>query len=301
MVASTTAEMKLWEVNKSYIVGQIVTVDATSGVPAAYYYKQYWCAVAHTASAFVGDYGNGKWVVLQTAEVKGDKGDKGDTGDQGVQGDQGVAGSNGAAGADGVFASIASQAEAQAGADNTKGMTPLRVAQAITALLPSHATIVSILASIASHTSSIGDLLSRVNILEGLSPLNLAFGVQRCNNNQLVALDIDASAGEGGSGNAFTLDADGATSAEVLVEIYRKDDAETRFASITLILQYIENVWYIGRRVTTVLIGEMDGVEFGVNQVGNACTVTYTSDNMAGGNYSSASYIKFRIQEISNA
>ena len=41
-------------------------------------------------------------------------------------------GSQGAAGNDGVFSAIASQVEAQTGTNNTKGMTPLRVAEAIT-------------------------------------------------------------------------------------------------------------------------------------------------------------------------
>ncbi|MBL00787.1 MAG: hypothetical protein CMI34_05210 [Opitutales bacterium] len=40
-------------------------------------------------------------------------------------------GSQGSAGANGVFSAIASQSEAQAGTENTKGMTPLRVSQAI--------------------------------------------------------------------------------------------------------------------------------------------------------------------------
>jgi hypothetical protein len=39
-------------------------------------------------------------------------------------------GDQGDPGADGVFSAVASQAEAEAGTDNTKGMTPLRVAQA---------------------------------------------------------------------------------------------------------------------------------------------------------------------------
>jgi hypothetical protein len=43
-------------------------------------------------------------------------------------------GDTGAAGADGIFSAIASQAEAEAGTENTKGMTALRVAQAIAAL-----------------------------------------------------------------------------------------------------------------------------------------------------------------------
>lgn len=43
----------------------------------------------------------------------------------------GATGSTGAAGSDGVFSAIASQAEAEAGSDNTKGMSPLRVKQAV--------------------------------------------------------------------------------------------------------------------------------------------------------------------------
>ncbi|HWK96214.1 MAG TPA: hypothetical protein VNR39_12410 [Pseudolabrys sp.] len=43
-------------------------------------------------------------------------------------------GNTGAAGSDGIFSAIASQAEAEAGTENTKGMTALRVGQAIAAL-----------------------------------------------------------------------------------------------------------------------------------------------------------------------
>ena len=46
----------------------------------------------------------------------------------------GDAGPQGPAGTDGIFTAIASQAEAEAGTDNTKGMSPLRTAEAITAL-----------------------------------------------------------------------------------------------------------------------------------------------------------------------
>lgn len=46
----------------------------------------------------------------------------------------GASGPQGEPGQDGVFSEIASQAEAEAGSDNTKGMSPLRVKQAIDAL-----------------------------------------------------------------------------------------------------------------------------------------------------------------------
>lgn len=49
----------------------------------------------------------------------------------GLVGAQGPAGANGT---NGIFSAIASQSEAEAGTENTKGMTPLRTAQAIAAL-----------------------------------------------------------------------------------------------------------------------------------------------------------------------
>lgn len=52
----------------------------------------------------------------------------------GPTGPQGATGPAGADGLDGIFSAIASQAEAEAGAENTKGMTALRTAQAIAAL-----------------------------------------------------------------------------------------------------------------------------------------------------------------------
>ena len=46
-------------------------------------------------------------------------------------GSTGAVGATGSAGADGVFSAVASQAEAEAGTENTKGMTALRVKQAV--------------------------------------------------------------------------------------------------------------------------------------------------------------------------
>lgn len=48
----------------------------------------------------------------------------------------GTDGEDGTDGSDGIFSEIADQAEAEAGEDNTKGMTPLRTKEAITALVP---------------------------------------------------------------------------------------------------------------------------------------------------------------------
>lgn len=54
----------------------------------------------------------------------------GPAGTNGTNGADGADGADGVDGADGIFSTIASQAEAEAGTNNTKGMTPLRVKQA---------------------------------------------------------------------------------------------------------------------------------------------------------------------------
>lgn len=66
-----------------------------------------------------------------------------------------VAGERGAAGAPGILSAIASQVEAAAGSDNTKGMTPLRTAQAIAAFSIFTKAFVS-----GQQTMSLGGLLT---------------------------------------------------------------------------------------------------------------------------------------------
>lgn len=56
------------------------------------------------------------------------------SGATGPTGAAGATGATGPAGADGIFSAVASQAEAEAGTENTKGMTALRTAEAIAAL-----------------------------------------------------------------------------------------------------------------------------------------------------------------------
>jgi hypothetical protein len=62
------------------------------------------------------------------------RGATGATGPQGATGPAGADGADGVDGTDGIFSEIASKAEAEAGVNETKGMNPLRTAQAITAL-----------------------------------------------------------------------------------------------------------------------------------------------------------------------
>ena len=66
----------------------------------------------------------------------GPRGLQGLKGDTGATGPVGATGAMGPAGTNGVFSAIATKAEAEAGTDTVKGMTPLRVKQAIAALSP---------------------------------------------------------------------------------------------------------------------------------------------------------------------
>ena len=71
--------------------------------------------------------------ILNFTIPRGPAGPTGATGPQGPSGGiDGADGNDGADGANGIFSAIASQAEAEAGTDNTKGMTALRVKQAST-------------------------------------------------------------------------------------------------------------------------------------------------------------------------
>ena len=83
-------------------------------------------------NASVVNAGTAANAILNFTIPRGPTGPTGLTGATGPAGTNGANGADGADGADGVFTAIASQAEAEAGTDNTKGMTPLRVKQANT-------------------------------------------------------------------------------------------------------------------------------------------------------------------------
>lgn len=94
------------------------------------------------------------------------------------------AGDAGADGSDGIFSAIASQAEAEAGADNTKGMSPLRTAQAIDAINR------TLTASPSADTTASGTIVSLT------AGENLAFG-EICyikSDGKLWKTDADAAA-----------------------------------------------------------------------------------------------------------
>jgi len=160
-----------------------------------------------------------------------------------------------------------------------------------------------------ARDAEISTLKTRVGTLEASSLLIArAAGQQRANNNQAVAQDISGSdlPGEDGKGNRFELNTAGAKSARIHMEIYRSDDAEVRFTTCVLLLHFIPglNQWKIERESSTIIVGDPDGVVFDVTTAATAipgeylATVNYVTDNMVGGNYKLASYVKFLMQEI---
>ena len=288
-----------WVVATDYVADEVVTVLAGEG--PQYANKLYRCESAHTSVSFTTDWGNSLWEEIVIQGTQGQTGDQGASGPTGAAGSNGSQGPTGAAGANGIFSAIASQGEAEAGTDNTKGMTPLRVAEAIAVtVIPSEAALQ---ASIVALDGRVDDVEARMAVVENGTDLTFASGQQRVNNNQAAPQDIlgvDLPT-EAGKGNRFELNPVGAKSAIVRVEIYREDDAEIRFTIAELELHFVNGTWLIGRFKTLVLAGGDDGLTFDVTQDGNdVATVNYISDNMVGGNYLAASYLKFELKEISN-
>jgi len=316
-----------WLVGTVYVADETVIVQPAEG--PQYADKIWRCVTGHTASSFTTDFGNSLWEELVIQGIKGS------TGDKGVAGNVGATGAKGDTGANGIFTDIATQAEAEAGTDSTKGMTSLRTKQAIDYnLIADRADIVQNTADIASNDvdiaqnvsdiaqntsdiaaitidsariatnkDDIAEVQARMSVVENGTDLSFALGQQRINNNQAAAVEILGGdfPSEGGVGNRLELNPVGAKSAQIRVEIFREDDVETRFTIVELELHFVSGTWYVGRFRTLVLLGEDDGVVFTVAQDGNdVATISYTSDDMAGGNYKVSSYLKYELKEISN-
>lgn len=322
-----------WTIDYDYTVNETVVVnDPTQG--PQYLNKLWRCVTAHTSVSFTTDFGNGLWEELVLKGRQGLTGEPGTDGlDSTVPGPQGPAGANGA---DGVFAEIASTAEAVNGLDNTKGMTSLRNKEAFDAhITPFNLAIAQNISNIADNTNDISqnatdisnisidsaqitanqlaigelqdedtDQNSRLTQLENSTNISTSIGKQKINNNQITPIDITGEDAvlEGGLGDSWELNPAGAKSATIRAEIFRADDAETRFSLAELEMHYINGAWYLERQSTTVMTGGADGVLFtvstnGITKVGQ---VAYQSDNMIGGNYDTSSYIKFELKELSN-
>lgn len=115
------------------------------------------------------------------------------------QGPAGPAGAAGANGADGIFSVIATQAEAEAGVENTHGMTPLRTAEAIAAQVQ---PLNAVLTAIAAVTLAAGSFVYSTDGSAVAATASTAYG------RSLLAL-ADQAAGRTalGLGTASTSDA----------------------------------------------------------------------------------------------
>lgn len=216
---------------------------------------------------------------------QGPKGDKGDTGSQGP------AGTDGADGDDGVFSEIANQTEAETGSNNTKGMTPLRVQQNFDSNIADYRTAAAQDTLNAAIQSDLSDARQRVQVLEAVTGVNQFSGKQDIGNNEAVAIDLegaDADVSENGYGNPMSRSSVGTQFAEIDCLVRRSTDDETRLVQVTLVIYFFGGSWYVGRKSTTVLNdGNPDGLTFDISTDGNGVgLVNYTSDDMAGANYS---------------
>jgi hypothetical protein len=264
----------------------------------------YRCLVDHTSTDFVTDLNAGYWEFLF---VQGETGATGNTGPAGPTGPTGATGSTGPAGADGIIAAIASKAEAEAGTDNVKGMTPLRTKEAIDFQVP-NLTVVTDLEDrldlleprVLQNEQDILALDTRVVALENASDECLYSGSQLLLNNQAVPVPLlGAGSGAGGKGVALRGDGDGTNLIRFTIQILRDDGVETRFEQKNITLHYIDTVWYLGLEQEIVLSGVLANVTLSVVTDGGTKegTVYYTSDDMVNLPYSGT--IKWLGKEIS--
>jgi len=238
--------------------------------------------------------------------IAGDTGATGAAGATGATGATGAAGTNGAtgpagpAGTDGLIVALASQAEAEAGVEATKGMTALRTANAIEAQIAATAAFIALEARMTAAEQSMSVLSSRLAAVEGSFQITHATGDQRLLNNTANEDMTGKDAPDVGRGNRCELNPVGAKSAEVIIEIFRKDDAEVRFTRHYMELHNVDGTWYLSERDEVLVTGNPSGLTFNITTgVGNVVLLNYTSDNMTGGNYSLDSKIRWQIREIS--
>jgi len=302
-----TAIVVDWDTDTDYLEKQLIYTSNDPEINVQFHKKFFRATANHKSLSFTTDFGNGLWeecTVKGITGAEGAKGAKGDTGDTGAKGDDGPSGGEGA---DGIFSAIASQGEAEAGVNNTKGMTPLRTKQNFDVNIATYDTALKA-ATITPISNRVDETEADIVVLQNALSLNFITGQQPLENNVAVAEAIvGADYGPNGGGNVLELYSSGAKSARIRIEMYRKDDAEERFTVSYLELHFIKSTstWILGRDSTVVLAGDMDGVDFTVvttDEGGGvySAQVYYTSDNMVGGNYSGDSTLKFVMQETSN-
>jgi len=285
-----------WAAAENYKKDQVV-IEAS---------KMYRATVDHLSGVFNVDLVAGKWELLETEGIQGPIGIQGPQGAQGIAGNDGANGAPGADGADGLIVAIASQAEAEAGIENTKAMTSLRTKQSIDFNFPLAPAYIALEARVAQNELDIIDLRNRVVTLENQvqQATGKFVGSQTVVNGgiNIDLLGLQAP-GNAGLGHPLLRDGDEAEFADVMLYIKRKTSTGTRFSSFNLVFQYVDAVWYIARRETMQLEEtlDLDGVVLTVTTDGPSKIgqVSYTADVMAGANHDDESVIKWLGQEIS--
>ena len=291
-----------WDVGVDYVVDEQVLYKTVSPL----YQNVYRCVVAHTSVDFIADELLGYWEWIFVQQIPGPQGEKGLTGDQGPQGIQGPVGP---AGNDGIFATVATQVEAEAGVENTHGMTPLRTKEAIAFQVPNLpviTTLVSDVDTLKSEMTAVENLaagnLVKIEALENLVCNDLYNGSQPMGNNvgplPLLCTDL----GPAGKGVPLKVFSSGTQLARFTLQVLRDDGVETRFEQKNIALHFIDGVWYLGVEQEIVLAGALAEVELSIVTVDEGLgvysgQVYYTTDNMTGGTYSDR--IKWIGTEIS--
>ena len=249
----------------------------------------YFCLANHTAADFDTDLLSGRWTAgLGIRGPAGNNGGDGAQGAQGPQGVQGIQGATGAAGANGVFSEIAAEGDATGGVENTKGMTALRTKQAIDEFVGTAPAFEDLEERVDNHDTDIAGIRQDIANIEAVMPTQpFSSGGYPLNNNAAAAVDIDGPDGNANaSGYPLLLDSDDSEQYEIIGQVYRSTDDSTRVSQVVLLAQYVLGTWYIGVKSVTILAGDPDGVTFGLNAVAaDRAYVTYTTDNMAGANY----------------
>lgn len=163
-----SAIIETWGIGVAYIVDETITTSTNPSVAPQFQNKTFRAKAAHTSTSFATDFGNNLWEEILSKGIEGPQGVAGPTGATGPQGPAGTNGANGAPGNDGVFSQIASTPEAQAGVDDTKGMTPAKTKDAIDAQVATDraniATNASDIATNASDIATNATDISNINI-----------------------------------------------------------------------------------------------------------------------------------------
>jgi hypothetical protein len=287
-VVTTQSSIHDWVTMTAYLVDDIVIYDAGAGN------RFYRCLIAHTSNSWNTDWGTGKWELLTMAGTPGSAGATGPQGIQGIQGIQGVAGVNGAAGSDGLITAIASQAEAQAGVENTKAMTALRTKQAIDTQVPALSQITTLQTEMLAAQADIFNQDARITNLE-IAPEFLDIrGLKYITDADVVFSNVDSSPDE------LILDSNNARSARVWMEISRKTNLETRFVVREYILMYVGTTWYLEDIVEYIQIGNPIGVELIMTQpiLDHAVVQYRVTDALAGVADPLENFIRFRLKRL---